>query len=97
MSPRISLLASLTLTAATLAPMSVALAADVDPQALHAENCTSCHGSEVYTREDRKVNSLRALDTQVRMCRDNLGLSWFDEEVDGVVALLNEQYYKLGD
>ena len=39
---------------------------------LHFENCTGCHDSTVYTRDDRKVRSLARLGTQVRFCKDNL-------------------------
>lgn len=66
----------------------------VDAQALFDKNCTSCHGSEVYTRKDRRINSLDALHGQVRMCEQNLGLTWFDDQVDAVTALLNRDYYK---
>jgi cytochrome c5 len=68
-----------------------------DAHALYTDNCTKCHGSEVYTRADRKVTSKDALKTQVRMCEQNLGLKWFDEEVDSVATLLNKGYYKFGD
>jgi hypothetical protein len=68
-----------------------------DAHALYTDNCTKCHGTEVYTRADRKVTSKDALDTQVRMCEQNLGLKWFDEEVDSVATLLNKEYYKFGD
>jgi mono/diheme cytochrome c family protein len=66
----------------------------VNAQALVEQNCTSCHGSEVYTRSDRRVDSLDALHSQVRMCEQNLGLTWFDDQVDAVSALLNREYYR---
>jgi hypothetical protein len=66
----------------------------VDAQALVQENCTSCHGTEVYTRSDRRVNSFDALHSQVRMCEQNLGLTWFDDQVDAVTTLLNDKYYE---
>lgn len=61
--------------------------------ALVEEHCVSCHGSEVFTRADRRVQSLAGLTSQVRMCEQNLGLQWFDEDVQAVVALLNREYY----
>ncbi len=61
---------------------------------LHLDNCTGCHDSGVYTRPDRKVTSLPRLGTQVRFCRDNLGITWFDDEVADVVHYLNTEYYK---
>jgi hypothetical protein len=60
---------------------------------LHFENCTGCHDSTVYTRDNRVVQSLPRLGTQVRFCRDNLGLTWFDDEVDDVIGYLNKEYY----
>jgi hypothetical protein len=60
---------------------------------LHAENCTACHDSAMYTRENRFVQSLANLGTQVRFCKDNLGITWFDDEVDDVVGFLNQNYY----
>jgi mono/diheme cytochrome c family protein len=61
---------------------------------LHTENCTRCHDSSVYTRDNRRVQSLPKLGTQVRFCKDNLGVAWFDDEVDDVIHYLNSQYYK---
>ena len=60
---------------------------------LHFENCTGCHDSTAYTRDNRVVQSLARLGTQVRFCKDNLGLTWFDDEVDDVIGYLNKEYY----
>lgn len=67
---------------------------------LHDDNCISCHKSQmggdankIYTRSDRKVKSFQGLKKQVGTCRDMLGLTWFDEEVDDVVAYLNQTFY----
>ena len=69
-------------------------AADLDNgNDLHFEHCTGCHDSTAYTRADRKVKSLARLGTQVRFCKDNLGLTWFDDEVDDVIGYLNATYY----
>ena len=87
-------------TAALAAGLCLSLnvsAQEADAHALYTDNCTKCHGTEVYTRADRKVTSKGALDTQVRMCEQNLGLKWFDEEIDSVATLLNKEYYKFGD
>lgn len=68
---------------------------------LHSQNCVACHssmvggdGSGLYTRTNRRVSSLPGLGKQVRRCRDNLGLTWFDDQVEDVVAYLNAKYYK---
>jgi cytochrome c553 len=63
-------------------------------QALMDQHCVQCHGSEVYTRKDRKVNSLDALGRQVRRCEFNLQLRWFDEDVQAVTDHLNRLYYR---
>ena len=60
---------------------------------LHAEKCTSCHDSAMYTRENKIIQSLPRLGTQVRFCKDNLGIAWFDDEVEDVVGYLNSNYY----
>lgn len=60
---------------------------------LHLESCTRCHDSAIYTRADRKVQNLPSLGTQVRFCKDNLGVTWFDDEVDDVIGFLNQNYY----
>ncbi len=58
------------------------------------KHCQSCHGSEVYTRPDRRVTSLDGLHKQVRRCELALGLTWFDNEIDDVSAYLDQRYYK---
>ena len=57
------------------------------------EKCTSCHGSKVYTRKDHKVTNLKALGAQVRRCKNNLGIEWFDDEVNEVINHLNTTHY----
>ncbi len=62
-------------------------------KALHNDNCTRCHDSAVYTRPDKRVTTLPKLGKQVRFCKDNLGITWFDDEVNDVVTFLNNNYY----
>lgn len=74
---------------------SLAQAADVAKGGeLHESSCLSCHGTEVYTREDRMVGSMDSLITQVNRCNVNLGTGWFDDEVEAVAEYLNENYYR---
>jgi len=94
----VATLAAAKLVATLAASISLNAAAEApDAHALYQDNCTKCHGAEVYTRADRKVTSKDALDTQVRMCEQNLGLKWFDDEVSSVATLLNQEYYKFGE
>ncbi len=60
----------------------------------HESHCVKCHGSEVYTRENRFVKSIEALSKQVTRCRDNLDVPWFDEDTDAVVQFLNNKHYR---
>jgi hypothetical protein len=64
------------------------------------KNCISCHassfggdGSEIYTRELRKVNTSSALLTQVRNCSTMLDLKWFEEDEINAAGYLNKTYY----
>jgi hypothetical protein len=77
-----------------LAATFLALAGDPEhAQDLHAEHCIACHGTEVYTREARKVTSLPGLERQVQRCELALGLRWFDEDIDDMTTFLNEHFY----
>ncbi|BCO30173.1 hypothetical protein TspCOW1_02760 [Thiohalobacter sp. COW1] len=81
----------------TLGLLAAGPAAAADAQAgkkLHDQHCMQCHDSGVYTREDRRVNSLEALHKQVRRCDASLGLRWFDQDVENVVEYLNQTHYR---
>ena len=57
-------------------------------------HCYQCHGAEVYTRPDRKVQSMSGLQKQVQMCNQALGTTLFDEQVNDVASYLNQEFYK---
>jgi len=77
----------------TVLPAS-ALGADIENgEDLHFEQCTGCHGAEVYTRDDRKMGNLAQLGKQVRFCQNAVGATWFDDEVDDVIGYLNATHY----
>ncbi len=63
-------------------------------ETLVEEHCVRCHGSEIYTRADRRIHSLDGLESQVRRCAANLQLQWFDDEILAVTDHLNEAYYR---
>ncbi len=70
-------------------------------QRLHETNCLACHaamvggdGSALYTRAERRVSTLGELRRQVNRCKENLGLTWFDDEVEDVVQYLSGHYYQ---
>jgi mono/diheme cytochrome c family protein len=69
---------------------------------LHQQHCVGCHVSltggdpnSLYTRDNRRVTSLNGLRRQVQRCELQLGLRWFDDDIDSVTAYLNETFYKL--
>jgi len=80
---------------------STAMAADIKRgEKLHNNQCIACHaarfgnnGADIYTRSNRRVHDFAGLKRQVNMCKNNLQITWFDEDVDDVVAYLNQQYY----
>lgn len=62
---------------------------------LHNEKCTSCHRDEVYTREDRMVKTMSALENQVNNCmRGAARAEWTQAQTDSVINFLNDRYYK---
>jgi cytochrome c2 len=85
---------------AVAAPGS-ALADTANGEQLHSSTCVSCHismfggdGSSIYTRNDRRVTDLPGLKRQVTFCELNLGLTWFDDQIQDVTDYLNTSYYK---
>ncbi len=57
------------------------------------ENCYTCHGNDVYTRENRMIQNRPGLTKQVQRCELAQGLQWFDEDVENVAEYLNQQFY----
>lgn len=92
---RLAAAVAATLSAAVLlvAAGGQARAGDFDAASFHQSNCMSCHGTEVYTRDDRRINSLSALEAQVARCDANLSTKLFPQELDSVVEYLNTSYY----
>ena len=90
--------------ALVLAVPGTAGAADVSVgKTLHEKHCIACHTSltggkpdSLYTRADRRVNTLDALKKQVRRCELSLGLQWFDEDIENVTGFLNREFYGFG-
>lgn len=68
--------------------------ANEEGKELHEESCLRCHGSEKYTRDDRKVQDHFGLRSQVSACASNLGTGWFPDEEKSVVDYLNDTHYK---
>jgi cytochrome c553 len=88
MSPRIPTTAILLLSLATGGQ-----AADFDAGKFLADKCNRCHDSSVYTRPNRRVQSLEALHNQVRRCDAMLGTKLFEDDLNALVEHLNQRYY----
>ena len=82
--------------AAALLPAGALAGGEDTPSgaALHEAHCTRCHGADLYTRQNRMVNSYAGLRKRVQQCELMAELGWFDEEVEAVAAYLNDTYYK---
>ena len=86
------LLFALGLLAATTT--AAAIETPSEAERLYENNCISCHDSKVFTRPDHHIGNRGALKRQVRRCELNLGLRWFDDQIDAVSHFLNSRYYK---
>jgi hypothetical protein len=91
--------------AAILALCAIALPAQAANasrgEGLHNDQCIACHaarfsdnGAEIYTRKNRRVSNFEGLQRQVDRCKNNLQITWFDEDVADVVEYLNQTYYR---
>ncbi|MGV6827172.1 MAG: cytochrome c [bacterium] len=87
---------SLIVLSFSLTITSVALAEDFEPKSFLQAKCSGCHDSSVYTRKNRRVQSMEQLEAQVRRCDANLGVKLFDDDVNVLVQYLNDQFYKFG-
>jgi len=64
-------------------------------QNLHDNKCTTCHSSSVYSREDRMVKTMSALEHQVNNCMKGAAKAeWTKPQTTSVVEYLNDRYYK---
>lgn len=76
---------------------SVAIADIENGKELHDESCIDCHmmseHTSLYTKQDRKVDSLHSLGGQVSACTQILNITWFPEDERDVVEFLNDRYY----
>jgi cytochrome c5 len=78
---------------ATSLTVPVIASADKGEQ-LYNKDCQGCHGTEVFTRPDRKVKDLAGLSKRVRQCSYATEKKWFNEDIDAVVSYLNNSFYK---
>ena len=67
--------------------------ADFDAASYHEAQCTRCHDTGVYTRDNRRVRSYPMLEAQVARCDANLATKLFPDDLELLVEHLNTQYY----
>ncbi|MGE5104577.1 MAG: cytochrome c, partial [Betaproteobacteria bacterium] len=60
---------------------------------LYEANCTRCHDSSVYTRPDRHVRSLDALQQQVAGCGHMTNQTFSAAQTRDLVKYLNDRFY----
>ncbi len=87
-----------------LACLSSSAASAADSQhgkTLHDANCIACHVSltggdphGLYTRNNRRIDSLSSLQTQVQRCELAQGLQWFPDDIESVAQFLDQRFYK---
>ena len=92
------------LSIAVLLPIAVSALLPGDPQngyPLHELKCRGCHvalfgsdGSKLYTRADRRVQTVEGLMGMVTFCNDQAGAGLNEFELDDIVAYLNESFYQ---
>jgi hypothetical protein len=78
----------------TVLAISSPAVAEFDASSYHDGKCMACHGTEVYTRENRRITSFPALEGQVARCDANLGTQLFPEDLTLLVEHLNTNFYK---
>jgi mono/diheme cytochrome c family protein len=61
---------------------------------LHEANCLKCHNADVYTRKNRHIGSLPALQEQLGACSHAAQVLLTDDEQRDIVKYLNETFYK---
>ena len=70
--------------------------ADVDAvrgKLLHEQSCAKCHDTSVYSRPDKRINSLAALQGQVNRCTRPAGAEWDKQDIADVIEYLNRSFY----
>ena len=83
------------------AQANLSFALDIERgQELHDDNCLRCHasiygekGNEVYTRPNRKIDTLMGFEAQLKRCKNSLGTNWPEDQILDVQHYLNTNFY----
>jgi cytochrome c553 len=57
-------------------------------------NCMKCHGTDIFTRKDRKVQSLDALKEQLVACSHAAKKEFTASEMQDLLKYLNDDFYR---
>lgn len=83
-----------TLTLPWHVPASAAGSPDIEHgKTLHETYCLKCHGTKIYTRPDRRIQSIDALRNQLERCKTSLGASWPEQDIRDLLHYLNQEFY----
>jgi mono/diheme cytochrome c family protein len=58
------------------------------------EDCTGCHGTELYTAPRAKIKSLAALRNETERWNDRMNPKFTRQEIEDLVAYMNANFYK---
>ena len=65
-----------------------------DGKRLHDANCMGCHDTGIYTRKDRLVGSLDALQKRLGDCSHMAKKELSAIETQNIIKYLNDQFYQ---
>jgi hypothetical protein len=65
-----------------------------DGKRLHDANCMGCHDTAIYSRKDRLVRSLDALETRLGDCSHMAGKEFSAIETQNIIKYLNDEFYQ---
>ena len=65
-----------------------------DGKRLHDANCMGCHDTGIYTRKDRLVGSLDALQKRLGDCSHMAKKEFSAIETQNIIKYLNDQFYR---
>ena len=65
-----------------------------DGKRLHDANCMGCHDTGIYTRKDRLVQSLYALEKRLGDCSHMAKKEFSATETQNIIKYLNDQFYQ---
>jgi cytochrome c553 len=62
-------------------------------KSLFDAHCTKCHQTDIFTRKDRKIQSLDALKEQLVGCAHAAKVDFSTSEMQDLLKYLNDRFY----